>query len=215
MNLDEYSTGVKLAATGALLAVLGSFLPWAEIETPFGETTTISGIEGDGLLTAISGIAVLLILFFGSWRKRDLLATGGLGSFVALLGLYHINNFSSAESEFGAVDASLSLGLYLTVAAGIVIVGGVAHTYRTRGWKPRQTGQPLRGGPVKPRHSNPGPSRSQGHRPDTPQSGSNQGSATQAERSPSKPSKQKRPSTPHHNQCGGSQSTGSRPGQAR
>jgi hypothetical protein len=59
-----------LVLGGAVAVLLGSLLPWAEVTAPFVGTITVSGTDGDGLLTLLGAILVAG-LGFATLRVRS------------------------------------------------------------------------------------------------------------------------------------------------
>ena len=111
---------------GGLLAVVAALLPWATLNTIFGSLSR-NGIDngGDGLFTAALGIIGALAL----WQAgRWLWAAGISGGLIVAIGIYDISDVRNmvsdvnAESE-GYASASVGSGLYLTVLAGVILVG--------------------------------------------------------------------------------------------
>ena len=148
------TAGIVAIVGGALLA-LASFLPWAEVSGQ-GASVTAKGIDGsDGYLTLGAGVVAVLIgvvlLMRGSRRILAIITIlvgivgGGLALYDALTAKDSVLDAAAEElaPSFGvstdqvraaldqAVDAgqigvSVSFGLYLAVAGGIVvIVGGI------------------------------------------------------------------------------------------
>jgi hypothetical protein len=147
------TAGIVAIVGGALLAV-GSFLPWAEVSGS-GESVTAKGLDGsDGYITLAAGlIAVVtgLLMLRGTRRAVAVVAVlvglvgGGLALYDALTAKDSVLDAAAEElaPSFGvsadqvraaldqAVDSgqlgvSISIGLYVVMAGGLVtIVGGV------------------------------------------------------------------------------------------
>jgi hypothetical protein len=72
--------GPAILLAGAVLSVIGCFLPWLRATAPLVGTVTKSGLSGDGLVVlAIAGVAALLGI--------AMLATGKTGWVPALVGV--------------------------------------------------------------------------------------------------------------------------------
>src|SRR3954469_15152286 len=147
-----------LAILGGLLVILGSFLTWfsvtADASALGGGSATISvtGMDGDGTITLIAGI-VLLILGGGMFamRGRNLTAISIIaligGVVAALIAIYDITTAKSTASDSVAqsiasggrvsvdqarqvltlvnFDISVGIGVILVAVAGIVgAIGG-------------------------------------------------------------------------------------------
>lgn len=111
---NEHPAGleIKLLYGGAAVTIAGAFLPWY---TVLG--ASVLGIEGDGLLTLILGVAAAGLVWYLDTLKYRLYVGVGLGALVLLIGLYHLTNFSGA-------------GVYITILGGLVFVGSGVNGYR-------------------------------------------------------------------------------------
>ncbi len=120
-------SGVGLVGAG-LLALVGAVLPWAE--APFGISK--SGVEGDGALTLVAGlavaaIAVVRLLRPGSRIWKWVSVVGGLllCGFVLLVALVDIADVGRIVGESGGL-VRIGSGLYVTALAGGVGMAGAA-----------------------------------------------------------------------------------------
>ena len=108
---------------GAAAVILGAFLPWAKVGG-----LSVSGTEGDGVLTLILGVAAGLMGGFGILRGRSGLLVGSMiAALLALaIGGYDASNINSvADGPFG-LKVTVGMGLYLTILGGIAgIVGPI------------------------------------------------------------------------------------------
>jgi len=114
---------------GACLVLAGSILPWAKLETVLGSVTK-SGTRGDGVITLIAGIIILvmgiLVLAVEKYGFALVIAAlGGIGcSLVAIIDLADLaNRTAGVNTEFGSIKAGA--GIYLVLAAGLVVIAGV------------------------------------------------------------------------------------------
>lgn len=143
-----------LAIAGGALLAIGSFLAWAEVSGG-GTSVTAKGTDGsDGWITLVAGLVVLVVgltlLRGGGKRALTIIAIvaaligGGVGLYDALTAKDRVLDDAAEElaGQFGgsaaevrvlldqAIDAgeigiSLSIGLYLVIAGGVLgIVGG-------------------------------------------------------------------------------------------
>jgi hypothetical protein len=117
-----------LIGGAALLAVIGSFLPWAEA---LGGLLQKNGTDGDGVITlilALIGGGLSLAVALG--RKRNTAIWTGLGAcacgvMIAAVAAYDLNDLNhiieETEREDLLFDPGLSAGtgLYVTLVAGI------------------------------------------------------------------------------------------------
>ena len=126
---------VALLASG--LTVVAAFLPWITAVTVFGDVSR-SGVDGggDGVMTGLLGLAVALIAL--TTRNHDSDRGAGIAIIVCALivvaiSVYDLVSVNDRISDIDRryVDASVGIGLYLTIAAGISgVVAGVLRTNR-------------------------------------------------------------------------------------
>ena len=116
MDLTRFSTPQRISGIAIIVVALAAFLPWVTI---FG--FSVSGIEGDGVLTlilALLGAAALatrtgLLDRVKVPEKASLIASMVFAALVALIGFLDMNG-------------AAAIGLYLTLFAGIAwVVGAV------------------------------------------------------------------------------------------
>ena len=147
--------GGTLAIVGGALLAIGSLLAWAEVSGG-GTSVTAKGVDGsDGFITLAAGLVALvvgIVMMRGTRRALAVLAIltgvvgGGIGLYDALTAKDSVLDAAAEElaPSFGAsteqvraaldqaIDAgqlsvSVSIGLYVVIAGGIVtIVGGIA-----------------------------------------------------------------------------------------
>jgi hypothetical protein len=121
---------------GSVLLLVSAFLPWFRVELTFAGSTfseTVSGTDvDDGVIVILlalvaAGLALPLVLGKGP----SLLGIGlvVVGLLATLLGVIDLGN-DEPDSDVplaGLADVSPSLGLFLVIAAGLVVaVAGVA-----------------------------------------------------------------------------------------
>lgn len=107
-------------AAGAAL-VLGAMLPWASIKTIFGSVSA-TGLEGgDGALTAALGIlGAVAVWKAGKWLWAAIVS-GALATVIAIYEMANVGKIVSEVNDTGIAAASIGIGLYLTLAASIVL----------------------------------------------------------------------------------------------
>ncbi len=126
-----------VALGAAALAVVAAFLPWITAATIFGNLSR-SGVAGggDGIVTAILGGVVGVVAF--ATRRNESDRGAGIAIVVCSLivvaisayDLFSVNDrINDIDRRY--VDASVGVGLYFTIAAGVAgVVAGVLRTYR-------------------------------------------------------------------------------------
>lgn len=125
MDLSKLSSNDKLAALGAVLAIVGAFLS-------FG---------GGGSFGVLTGIAMLIIIFLpqfspstklpGSKGSLMLIVGGvaGIGAILALLGILAV------LGAFGAYGGTWFIGLLLGVAGGLLMGWASWKEFQSEGGK--------------------------------------------------------------------------------
>ena len=129
MSFSDLPRGAKITLGGALALIVGAFLPWASIDSRL-RSATVSGVDGDGVLTLLAGAAVVAIVVLGAWRKREIIASAVAGGISGLVALNIYTNISSYGGLSGRV--SVEMGLYLTILGAALLVVGPIDTYRSR-----------------------------------------------------------------------------------
>lgn len=114
MDLGRLTTPQRISAAAILVVVLAAFLPWASL---FG--MSVSGIDGDGVITLVLAVAGGLVLVLtsgltgkqptaGRWPQLTLVVLAALVALIALIDMSGI----------------AAIGLYLTLFAGLAWVVG-------------------------------------------------------------------------------------------
>ena len=127
-------TGPALAVAGAAAVIIGSLIPWATLTHVFG-SASLSGIEGDGVITLVLGGVLLIgaILQLTNETSRHIWTevVAAVTLIVAVLALINmLSNIGDADSEYAR--ASVGPGLYLVVAGAAIALIGTDMTRRTR-----------------------------------------------------------------------------------
>lgn len=111
------------------MAVIGSIMPWATISSVFG-TINKSGTEGDGIITLIIGIIVILCGAIAlAIEKNDVvLVLSTLGS-IGIIGIAILDIVDTsrrvAEISGEYVKATVGGGLYITLVSGVIVLVGL------------------------------------------------------------------------------------------
>lgn len=130
----ETPAAVVGMAAGAALTVLGAFLPWVVARVPLLGQVTVNGVEGDGKITLILAV-VALITTGWRWRKPDAAdrAAGAL-NFLIGVGIFFAGmyDFVQIDDAGEGVSVSAGNGLYLTVAAGLILMAAAATDFAQR-----------------------------------------------------------------------------------
>lgn len=107
-----------IVVAGAVIAGIGTLMPWAVLDTPFGSISR-AGVQGDGLfilvLAAIAGIigAVMLTRRPKAGLRAAAIVALGLGLVIVIYDWAHITT----------TDIQVGAGVYLTVIGSLI--GGI------------------------------------------------------------------------------------------
>lgn len=112
------------------VVALSAFLPWGMVWSVLGPMS-ISGIEGDGVLTLIG--AVVMGVLIGVWKRVTLILAAVVAALVSLIAIVDLVSLQSRLADLGLdlfVRASPGYGLYLTavgavLAMALAIVGAI------------------------------------------------------------------------------------------
>ncbi len=127
-----------IAAAGAVMAIVGAFLPWVQVPGILGlDSLSVTGTDGDGILTLSLGIVTVPLALWaggilgqrsGAGRSRSWTwaAVTILGVLSFALAIYHLVRIRKVIADVPAPSGvSLGTGLLLALAgAGIVFVAG-------------------------------------------------------------------------------------------
>lgn len=118
------------AAGAALISFIGSFMPWGKVTVPFYGTITVSGTDGDGILTMflsliiIGGIAAYLFveqLAQKWWRAIPVIAIGAILLLISIIDWASIGS-KAGDFDEDVVNVSVGAGLILILLASIAII---------------------------------------------------------------------------------------------
>ena len=119
---EGLSTGERIAAAGGVLAVLGALLPW----TGPGLFDGV-GLDGVGpIVVLLFGLVLFGVLYVADWTDSAQLLVVALGLATAGLAGYTL---AGTLGLVGETADSASLGLYVSLLAGGLILAGGAHGY--------------------------------------------------------------------------------------
>jgi hypothetical protein len=132
----QLSTGLIVGLAGALLMVVGAWLPWVSF-TLFGTSVSVKGIETDGKLTLILGALALLLFgqryLHGPHRSPwGAIVLGGLGGAISSSSLASLISTLEELSQLGNTWGNIGIGLYLTLTGSALAGAGGLLLLRTR-----------------------------------------------------------------------------------
>jgi hypothetical protein len=144
--------GSIMAGLGGAVVAVGSFLPWITARTPF-QTVNRSGLEGgDGTITLVLGIVIIVLVAVRLMRPQAA-APSGIGILLAAAGaavvagidLADINNrIETAQGASALVQASVGVGIWaIFVGAGLSVIGSLSIISQRRRLGPATLYPPL------------------------------------------------------------------------
>lgn len=106
----------------AAIGVISAFLPWATIDLGLlGGRSSVSGINGDGLITLLAFLAAGVVTFLGDQKEtvnsddKFKWGTVGAGALATLIAFIAMINVSSVPLS------SVGFGVFLSILAGGII----------------------------------------------------------------------------------------------
>jgi hypothetical protein len=121
---SSFSVPEVLGLFGATLAGIATVVPWVTATVGTGSVRTIvltTGIEGIGIPTLLLALLAAVAILTPGLGPERAVATALVGVAVAAVGIVGIIRISQAVSS---TVVSPGVGLYLTVAGGLVLVVG-------------------------------------------------------------------------------------------
>ena len=127
----------QLVMGGAGLLVFGSLLPWATVTAPFIGQVSVSGTEGDGVITILMGAGLLFLGYrmLAGASRRALLTAVVVAALAVALVVFEFADISSAAADggedlAGLVDASPAIGLYFCAMGAVAALVGAIQRLR-------------------------------------------------------------------------------------
>lgn len=120
--------GALLMAGGAVVAVLGTMLPWSILRAPWlvGGELRRSGLDGDGVPAALAALLCLLLaLPARRWRPLSLV-TLVLACAIVGGGVYFWRDIRGRMAVNGtdAIAPQVGDGIWFTIAGGLIVLVG-------------------------------------------------------------------------------------------
>lgn len=131
--------GPKLLLGGGVAIALAAFLPWIKVAAPFVGTVTKAGVDnnGDGLITLGLGVAAIVCGWWLLGHSEVVVAAVALGAavIVVVVGIVEVVDVNSRIESIGEapLNASVGVGLWLTVAWGVVAAVGAIMYFAQQG----------------------------------------------------------------------------------
>jgi len=120
------SRSTLIVLVGALLALIGSFLPWATVSVEGFGSESASGMDGDGVITLIVALAAAAIAVFmkGRGRMIGIIVAAGIIILVSIIDIADVNRAAGEIGDIPGVDTSVGFGLWLVLVGGVVALVG-------------------------------------------------------------------------------------------
>lgn len=126
-----------LVLGGGILLAVAAFLPWIHMTAPFVGRISAPGIEGDGIITAGTGVAALFTAYplfqrqpLSRGRAVAVLSLGGLAGLTAA---YTVSNVYGGISQLDNMAiGQVGIGLWVTLAAAAATVAGALRALSSR-----------------------------------------------------------------------------------
>ena len=121
--------GAVVAAVGGALAVIGSVLAWQSVSV-LGTSESESGLTSNpGKIIAVAGIVAIALAVAWIMEVKVQAAAGiiACGAVVALLGILNFISIGNDANTLNALmpgAASVGIGVFVDIIAGIVILVG-------------------------------------------------------------------------------------------
>lgn len=119
-------SGLRIGGiAAALFVVIGSFLPWATVDTWIG-TFSANGMDGDGVITLLLGLAAGALIAL--WKRPLVIIAAVVAGLAALVAVVDLVDLGRAIGDSGFADVTPGIGLILTLlaamaAAALAVVG--------------------------------------------------------------------------------------------
>jgi hypothetical protein len=133
IDASSRPVGLWLVASGGVLVILGSILPWVSVSAPLASTSTGSGTDGDGIYTLLAGIAVLGVIGVSKARASANRSRLWLVLAITAFGVLCLTGYDFAyiHHKFGQITrdhprwaTNYGVGLFVVVLGGLAIGAG-------------------------------------------------------------------------------------------
>ncbi|KXB05389.1 hypothetical protein AKJ50_01045, partial [candidate division MSBL1 archaeon SCGC-AAA382A13] len=123
----KLSIGERAGFFGAILVVVGCFLPWMKINA----TSMLNGFETiPGIIAIIITVTVSVLIYHRKWDIKNALTLVVSGSIISILMAAQYTNPSRFDPELIVLMVEPSLGLYITLLGSVSLVfGGLFDLY--------------------------------------------------------------------------------------
>jgi hypothetical protein len=134
MNKVMLYVGIVLG----VIIIVATFLPWATVSF-LGESLTVTGMQGDGIISLIAGVVYIIMLFLANKKMLWKIIGAVFGFIVALIGLNDLIQLkNSASSTLGELSSMVSVG----IGVWLVLICGILATIVIFLIKPDDTAKP-------------------------------------------------------------------------
>lgn len=124
---ERSRTAGVLAIGAATLVAIGSLGPWVSGQAAFVGSFEVSGMEGDGKITLVGGLAAVVLLAFLLTSSPDSSWLGIVSAIaLAICAVIGIVDWQDVSDRVASVDADTPLVARVGWGLQVVTIGGVA-----------------------------------------------------------------------------------------
>jgi len=130
--LQDSDRGKYVAVTGAILIIVGSFLPWV---TSSGQAVA-SGLGGQGLFAVTFCILAIGVIFFRDWEQLEQTGVLSMGILTVIVIMNVLGSIGEIpEGESIALATSPGIGIYISLLGGLMLSvgGGFGYVFGSNG----------------------------------------------------------------------------------
>jgi hypothetical protein len=105
-----------------IIIIIATFLPWATLSF-IGESTTITGLEGDGIISLVAGVLYIVMLFLANKKVLWKVLGAVLALVAAMIGLNDLIQIKrTASTTLGELNSAVQVGIgvWLVLICGIL-----------------------------------------------------------------------------------------------
>lgn len=122
----HWKKAIAINAAGIALVVIGAFMPWVTVDTFLGQTS-LSGTDGDGVITFTLGVVAAFLLLWTHFRPSLIrgVIIAVIGGLVVLIMMQKITDIGALIADANLADqASIGIGIYVSLLGGIAMLAG-------------------------------------------------------------------------------------------
>ena len=115
-----------LILLGGLALIVGAFLPWASISAPFVGSLSLSGYQGDGIISGAIGLILFVVALISRKGpgKIAALLTLLLGVLAGMIVIPKLFDFAGISADYEVSLISVGSGIYVSIIGALLVVIG-------------------------------------------------------------------------------------------